>query len=217
MSATPFGASTPVPSRRRPRREDVVTYRIRVDLNEAKPPIWRRLELASDLTLDQLHDIVQTAMGWTDSHLHEFASGDNPTDRLAEHYRPQESLDNDLPGVDEVSVRLDEVLVEPGDRLFYNYDFGDDWSHTLRLEAVSPREPEQPSAACLAGARACPPEDCGGRWGYADLKEILADPSHERDQEMIDWLGLENSSAFDPSAVATDHIEQELALNGASR
>ena len=123
-SATPFGASTPVPSRRRPQRADVVTYRIRVDLNEAKPPIWRRLELASDLTLDQLHDIVQTAMGWTDSHLHEFAKGDNPTDRRAEHYRPQESLDNELPGVDEVSVRLDEVLVEPGDRLFYNYDFG---------------------------------------------------------------------------------------------
>ena len=207
MSATPFGASTLVPSRRRPRREDVVTYRIRVDLDEAKPPIWRRLELASDVTLDQLHDIVQAAMGWTDSHLHEFAKGDNPTDRRAEHYRPQESLDNDLPGVDEVSVRLDEVLVEPGDRLFYNYDFGDDWSHTLRLEAVSPREPEQPRAACLAGARVCPPEDCGGIWRYHDLLRTLSQPADADNEELLEWVGPD----FDPGRFDVAEVNSVLA------
>lgn len=184
-----------------------MTYRIRVELDDAKPPIWRRLDLASDLTLDRLHHVVQTAMGWTDSHLHEFASGDNPTDRLAEHYRPRDSLDNDLPGVDEVSVRLDEVLVEPGDRLFYNYDFGDDWSHTLRLEAVSPREPEQPSAACLAGARACPPEDCGGIWGYHDLLRTLSQPGDADNEELLEWVGPD----FDPGRFDVADVNSALA------
>ena len=188
----------------------MVTYRIRVDLDGAKPRIWRRLELASDLTLDQLHDIVQTAMGWTDSHLHEFASGDNPTDRRAEHYRPQESLEEGLPGVDEVSVRLDEVLVETGDRLFYNYDFGDDWAHTLRLEAVSPREPERPWAVCLAGAGACPPEDCGGIWGYHDLLETLRQPVDEDNEELLEWVGPD----FDPGRFDVEDVNSALVEMG---
>ena len=149
-------------------------------------------------------------MGWTDSHLHEFASGDNPTDRRAEYYRPQESLDNDLPGVDEVTVRLDEVLAEPGDRLFYNYDFGDDWSHTLRLEAVSPREPEQPPAACLAGARACPPEDCGGIWRYHDLLGKLSQPGEADDEELLDWVGRD----FDPGVFDVAHVNSILVRMG---
>ncbi len=210
MSRTPLGASTPVPSRRRPPREDVATYRIRVDLDGANPPIWRRLELASDLTLARLHDIVQTAMGWTDSHLHEFASGDSPTDRLAEHYRPQASLDDDVLGVDEASVRLDEVLAEPGDRLFYSYDLGDDWSHTLRLEAVSPREPEQPAAACLAGARACPPEDCGGIWGYQDLLRTLSRPESADAEDLLEWVG----PGFDPGRFDADEVNATLVRMG---
>ncbi len=183
-----------------------MTYRIRIDLDDAEPPIWRRLDVASDLTLNRLHDIVQPAMGWTDSHLHEFASGDDARDRLAEHYRPQASLDNDLPGLDEVSVRLDEVLVEPGDRLFYNYDFGDDWSHTLRLEAVSPREPGQPSAICLAGARACPPEDCGGIWRYHDLLRTLSQPAEADNEELLEWVGPD----FDPARFDVDDVNSTL-------
>ena len=132
--------------------------------------------MASDLTLDRVHEILQTTMGWTDSHLHEFASGESLTDRHAEHYRPQESIDNDLDGVDESTVRLDEVLVEPGDRLFYGYDFGDDWAHTLLLEAVAPHEGDRARARCLAGARACPPEDCGGVWGYHNQRCVI--PAH---------------------------------------
>lgn len=185
-------------------------YRIRLDLDDAKPPIWRGLELSSDLTLDHVHHIVQTAMGWTDSHLHEFACGDNRTDRDAEHYRPQASLDNELPGIDETSVRLDEVLVEPGDRLFYNYDFGDDWSHTLRLEAVAPREPDQAPAVCLAGERACPPEDCGGVWGYHDLLATLSRPADAENEELREWVGPN----FDPIRFDVDDVNSALALIG---
>ena len=150
---------------------------------------------------------MQTAMGWTDSHLHEFASGDGRTDRLAEQYRPQASPDNAPPGVDETSVGLDEVLVEPGDQLFHNYDFGDDWAHTLRLEAVSAREPEQPSAVCLVGARACPPEDCGGIWAYHHLLRALSRPADADNEELLDWVGPD----FDPGRFDVDDVNSALA------
>ena len=206
MSASPLHDAAAVPSRRRAPRAEVMTYRIRVDLQEAKPPIWRRLEVTSDLMLDRLHDVLQAAMGWTDSHLHEFVSGASATDRLAEHYRPVDSIDDGLDGIDETSVRLDELLVDPGDRLFYVYDFGDDWTHTLRLEAVTPREPEQPAAAVIAGARACPPEDCGGVWGYRDLLHAWRNPVADND-DVLTWLGPE----FDPDHFDLGEINAALA------
>ena len=211
MGSSPFQRQEPVPSRRRPPRIDVVTYRIRVDLDDAKPPIWRELDVASDLTLDRLHGILQTTMGWTDSHLHEFASGDSATDRLAEHYRPQQSIDNDLEGIDETTVGLDELLVEPGDRLFYGYDFGDDWAHTICLEEIRPREPEQPTAVCLAGARACPPEDCGGIWGYHNLLKALRDPKGPGREELLEWVGPD----FDPELF--DRVQVNAVLERVDR
>ena len=113
------------PSRRRPRRADVVSYRVRVDLNGTKPPLWRRLELASDLFLDQVHEVMQAAFGWTDSHLHQFGSGPGHYGPATEHYLCPFQVEEGDPGVPEEDVRLDEVLAEPGDKLFYDYDFGD--------------------------------------------------------------------------------------------
>ena len=205
MSASPLRTTVESPSRRRTPRDAVATYRIRVDLQEAKPPIWRRLEVASDLTLDRLHIILQTAMGWTDSHLHEFVSGASATDRSAEHYRPLPSIDEGLDGIDETSVRLDELVADSGDRLFYSYDFGDDWTHTIRLEAVTPREPEQPAAVLIAGARACPPEDCGGVWGYRDLLHALSNPGPDN-EDALRWLGRE----FDPDRFDIAEVNAQL-------
>jgi hypothetical protein len=193
MSSSPFAAPPPVPSRRRPPRENVATLRIRVELDGVEPLMWRRLDLASDITLPRLHRILQAAMGWTDSHLHEFASGNSPTDELAEHYYMADSIDEGLQGVDEATARLDEVLVDPGDRLFYIYDFGDNWQHTLQLEDVLERAPHEAAAWCLAGARACPPEDCGGVWGYHELQAAFAAPDPEN-EELRTWAGPE----FDP-------------------
>ena len=204
VSPSTFQEAPPVPSQRRPPRDDVVTYRIRVDLDDAEPPIWRRAELASDLTVDRVHHVLQTAMGWTDSHLHEFTSG-SATDGVAEHYRPQDSIDEGLPGIDETEVRLDEV-VEPEDRLYYNYDFGDDWSHTLHLEAVVPREPDAPLAVCVAGARACPPEDCGGIWGYHELLTALSQPPNADNSELREWVGPD----FDPDRFDVDDVNTAL-------
>lgn len=165
------------PSRRRPRRADVVSYRVRVDLNGTKPPLWRRLELASDLFLDQVHEVMQAAFGWTDSHLHQFGSGPGHYGPATEHYLCPFQVEEGDPGVPEEDVRLDEVLAEPGDKLFYDYDFGDGWQHTIRLEAVLPRVTSAPRAACIAGRRDGPPEDCGGAGAY-ELISAATDPGH---------------------------------------
>lgn len=154
------------PARRRPRRETAVTYRVRADLKDTTPPLWRRLELASDLTLDQVHVVLQVAFGWTDSHLHQFGSGPDYYDRETEYYLCPFEVDEGSDGVPEQDVRLDEVLVDVGDRLFYLYDFGDGWLHTLRLDAVLPRAADAPRAVCTGGRRPGPAEDCGGVDGY---------------------------------------------------
>lgn len=172
------------PSRRRPRRAGVVSYRVRVDLSGTKPPLWRRLELASDLYLDQVHEIMQVAFGWTDSHLHQFGSGPTHYDRATEHYLCPFQVEEGDQGVPEEHVRLDEVLAEPGDGLFYDYDFGDGWQHTIRLEAILPRGSSAPRAVCIAGRRDGPPEDCGGVGGY-ELITAATDQGHRHHADAV--------------------------------
>lgn len=179
----PFSRSSP-PSRRRARRKNVATYQVRVDLMDTKPPVWRRLELDSDLYLNEVHDILQTAFGWTDSHLHEFASGKDFNHRLAEHYLCPFQVDEGETGVPEEDVRLDEVLARPGDKLLYLYDFSNDWMHVLKLEAERPRDDSAPGAVCIDGRRPAPSEDCGGVDGY-ELISAALDPGHPEHAEAV--------------------------------
>jgi hypothetical protein len=165
------------PSRRRPRRDDIVRYRVLVKLIGAEPALWRRLELASDLFLDEVHEAIQTAFGWTDSHLHQFGSGPDYYSPETEYYLCPFEREDAGPGVPEEDVRLDEVLVDPGDKLFYLYDFGDSWDHVIELEGITPRDDSAPRASCLDGRRDGPPEDCGGLEGY-QLVSAAADPDH---------------------------------------
>ena len=167
----------PAPQRRRPRRAETATYRIRVDLASTRPPLWRRLELASDVCLDQVHQVIQAAFGWTDSHLHQFGSGPARYGPETEHYLCPFQVEEGERGIPEEDVRLDEVLAEPGDKLFYDYDFGDGWAHLIKLEAVLPGSSARPRASCIAGRRDGPPEDCGGPWAY-ELISAAADPGH---------------------------------------
>src|SRR6516164_4050474 len=169
--------ATPPPSRRLPRRTDVVTYRVRIDLKGTRPPLWRRLELTSDLFLDQVHEIIQIAFGWTDSHLHQFGSGPAHYGPETEHYLCPFQVEDGETGIPEEDVRLDEVLADAGDRLFYDYDFGDGWEHVIKLEAVLPRRDSEPSAVCAAGRRDGPPEDCGGIYAY-ELISAATDPGN---------------------------------------
>jgi hypothetical protein len=162
----------PPSARRRPPRDDVVTYRLRIDLDRTRPPLWRRLEVASDLFLDDLHWIIQVAFGWDNGHLHEFSSGRGWE---AEHYLCPEVDDGGIP---EEEVRLDEVLVDRGDKLRYEYDFGDGWEHTIKLEAVLPHTDSEPVARCVAGRRDGPAGDCGGVYAYEEMC-AAGDPDHE--------------------------------------
>ena len=211
-------AGVPKSSRARPRRTCPVTYQVRVDLDGAKPPIWRRLLLSSELMLDELHAVLQQAMGWTDSHLHQFLAGENKMDPLAVQYHMQFMLDEGAEGVLENRVRLDELLTGPKGRLFYWYDFGDDWEHTLVVENVLPRSGEEPSAICIGGARACPPEDCGGIWGYHELLvdqvilddgEFEFDPTYfsveETNECLRDLLDQTHDGGWVPDPATGDH------------
>jgi Plasmid pRiA4b ORF-3-like protein len=174
--ADPFAHASP-PSRRCPRRSDVVTYRVRVDLQQTKPPLWRRLELSSDLFLDEVHGVIQLAFGWTDSHLHEFGSGPGLYNPETELYLCPFQVDEGDTGVPEEQARLDEVLVDVGDKLYYLYDFGDDWRHVIKLEAITARTDRSPRAVCTGGRRDGPAEDCGGVCDY-ELISAATDPAN---------------------------------------
>jgi len=175
-------------------------------LGVSKPPVWRQLRLRADTHLDQLHEIIQAALGWENCHMHVFSIADE------EFGVP----DPELGFSDERQVTLGE-LVDVGARFRYTYDFGDDWQHEILVEDLLDPEPETHYPVLVAAKGACPPEDCGSAWGYANLKDILADPSHNEHQEMLDWLGLNDASDFDPAAIPTEDIGYQLALNSTIR
>lgn len=160
-----------------PRRDDVVTYRVCAELKETSPPLWRRIEVRSDLNLAEVHDILQVVFGWTDSHLHGFAAGPEfYSDRAERYLCPFDEYEGDAEGVPEAQVRLDEVLAETGDTLTYAYDYGDGWEHLLTLETIRPREDGARRAVCTGGERDGPAEDCGGPHSY-DLISAATGPA----------------------------------------
>ena len=144
-------------------------FRVRLDLHGAKPPVWRRLELPGDLTLPRVHDVIQAAMGWTNSHLHRFRIG---SDHRSPYFVTSFDVEEGEDGTLEDDVRLDQLVAEKGDELWYEYDFGDGWDHRLVVEEVLDEPPT--TARCVVGRMACPPEDCGGIGGYEDLAALGA-------------------------------------------
>jgi hypothetical protein len=172
----------------------VPIYQVKVTLRGSKPPIWRRILVASDTRLGKLHRILQVVMGWTDSHLHQFMVGHTA------YGVPDPDFDLDVRS--ERTVPLSRVLQAPKDKIIYEYDFGDSWEHELLLEKVLAPDPAIRYPICVTGKRACPPEDCGGIWGYAELLEALASPNHPEHASMRDWVGDDfEPEAFDLEAV----------------
>jgi hypothetical protein len=176
-------------------------YQLKVTLLGTSPLIWRRVLVPANITLAQLHDVLQTAMGWEDGHMHEFSVGQrrigrpNPEDRLM-----------GMPAAEnERTVRLSGILVKVGSKAIYTYDFGDSWEHSLVLEKRLPVDPTTTYPVCTDGQLACPPEDCGGIPGFYDLVEALGDPAHERHEEMLDWIG-----EFDPQAFSVESVNRML-------
>lgn len=179
LSSSRFTMSRPDPPElRRPALSEPAVLTVRIDLQHAKPPIWRRLEVRSDLTLADVHQIIQTAFGWADAHLYRFALGGNPFDRRSQVFLcPFDVEEGEEAGTPMDEVRLDETLQEPGDRLDYVYDYGDDWHHVLKVEAVRPVGQDAPRVVVTGGRRAAPPEDCGGLTDAEDLAAVLEDPA----------------------------------------
>jgi predicted ribosome-associated RNA-binding protein Tma20 len=164
-------------------------YQMKVTLLETEPLIWRSFLVPSTVTLHRLHLILQAVMGWSNYHLYCFKIG------TEEYSDPNVNDDfNDLNFKSSRRKKLGQVATKIGDFFQYEYDFGDSWQHVLLVEEILEYQPDMRNLVCLAGERACPPEDCGGPDGYADLLEIIADPNHEDYQDMLAWVGR----GFDP-------------------
>ncbi len=166
--------------------------RLRVSLREVEPAIWRILLIRESASLAQLHHAIQRAMGWTNSHLYEFEIGGQRVTDL-ETWEP---FDQDDEAGDAATTRLREVKLQPGSRFTYLYDFGDNWLHDVTVEEIAPAPRGQLPALCIAGARACPPEDCGGAHGYFEFLEALHNPTHPEHESCRIWAG----GAFDAEA-----------------
>jgi hypothetical protein len=175
------------------------TYQLKISLKGAKPPIWRRLLIASSVSLPQLHQAIQIAMGWTDSHLHQFIVG-------GEFFGTPNPDFDDGETLDERRYKLSQIMDREKDWIIYEYDFGDGWEHKVTLEKILPFDPKAMLPQCIKGKGACPPEDVGGIGGYYEFLEAMADPSHPEHQDYKEWVGGE----FDPQACDIEKINAML-------
>ena len=177
-------------------------YQIKVSLNHIRPPIWRRFLVAGDTTLSDLHDILQIVMGWENSHLHDFI-----IDEMI--YHNSEDLEfafNEDEFPSESHTTLSAVIKREKQRFTYRYDFGDSWEHTLVVEKILPPQQDFRYPICLKGARACPPEDVGGVWGYQYFLDAISDPDHPEHEDYLEWIGGE----FDPEAFDLNSVNNLL-------
>lgn len=164
--------------------------------------VWRRLLVPSDLTLADLHDVLQTAMGWQDDHLHEFEARRHRYGAADTEAGPFHMQDR----IDEGEVELHQVFGRIGAKAVYTYDFGDNWQHGIVLEKRMPAERGVAYPACTGGEHACPPEDCGGLGGYYNLVEAMKDPKDQRYKEFVGWLG----EPYDPRKFAVEEVNRVL-------
>lgn len=205
---------------------------LRITLSDSKPPIWRKLAVPSDIVLGRLHEVLQIAMGWMNGHLHQFRLRDKnlkpSPQEIARRFQQDEWDDEflgrmrgeryfvtkvtswgeptDMDGEDEEAVTLGEVCPKVKSKLIYEYDFGDGWEHTIEVQKIFEPEPGVEYPICLGGKKACPPEDCGGTWGYYELLETIADPDADDHEEVVEWLG----GGFDPDAFDLEEVNAIL-------
>lgn len=164
---------------------------LRVSIRGMSPPVWRKLLINSDTTLHELHLMIQAAMGWYNCHLYEFSYGQDKYSNL-DHWDeiPEEEIDS-------TQVTLGDLDLSEGDELTYLYDFGDNWEHTVSVQKILAQDTSYRLPACIGGKRNCPPEDCGGVYGYYDVLKTAGDPQDPEHDEMVEWLGEYNPEEFD--------------------
>ena len=172
-------------------------HQLKITLKHIKPPIWRRLEVPADIKLGKLHEVIQIAMGWTDSHMHAFIAGQTV------YGTPDPEFGGGTKN--ERNVQLDGIVKEGG-KLIYEYDLGDGWEHEIKVEKVFDADPASRYPRCTDGKRACPPDDCGGPYGYEEFLAAIGDSTHPEHEEMLEWIGGE----FDPEAFDLAQVNQAL-------
>lgn len=174
----------------------------KVSLKYIRPSIWRRIVLLDNATLGHLHDAIQIAMGWYNYHMHSFRIGG--IDYTSQTASDMEDMDME----NEETVCLCRVVTRPKQKFIYEYDFGDSWEHDIMAEKMLPINPLAKYPVCLAGARACPPEDCGSFPGYSDILEALNAPKKTKGQkELLEWVG----EGFDPERFDLEVVNKQLA------
>jgi hypothetical protein len=178
-------------------------HQLKVTLRDVRPPVWRRLAVPSTVILGALSPLLEAAMGWEGYHLHLF--------EIDGRRYGSPDPDWETAGFDERRFHLDQVLPAVGSRMRWDYDFGDGWEHDVVVEAIGLPESGVTYPRCLGGRRACPPEDCGGPWGYAELLRALADPGDPEHAELAAWA----PPGFDPAHF--DAVEVTLAMQARAR
>ncbi len=177
-------------------------FELEISLSDTKPRIWRRVVVPYDIKLGKLHDVIQTVFGWTDSHLHAFTANDGT------HYCPPDpysgDFDNDF--CDERKAKLTDLVTGEKQSFMYQYDFGDDWVHTAKVTKTYAPAAGVKYPVCLAGKRACPPEDIGGVWGYEDYCKALKDPDNEEYEDILECMGTD----FDPEEFNLEQINEQM-------
>lgn len=183
---------------------------IDITLKGSKPKIWRRILIPGEMSFADLHYAIQIAMGWVGYHSHQFVVGRN--DRFISI-----PFDDDLVDMDEMDdmedghkIKIKSLLNAPKDKVIYEYDFGDDWEHLVEVKKVHDAEPGKTYPQAIGGAMACPPEDCGGIWGYKDMLEKLQEKGTAEYEELVEWLG----SDFDPKVLDLEKINMRFLSFG---
>jgi hypothetical protein len=175
-------------------------YQFKITLNHIKPPVWRRFQVQENTDLESLHYIIQIVMGWEDSHLYQFIIDKQ---YYTTPFADGDDFNDSKPAADTI---LKQVIHQLKQKMTYEYDFGDGWEHVLELEEILEKDPKIKYPICITGKRACPPEDCGGPWGYAELVEIIKNPKHPEYEDMMEWLGGE----FDPEHFSVEEVNTGL-------
>jgi len=176
-------------------------FQIKISLKNAKPPIWRRIKIDAATDLETFHNVLQDVMGWTNSHLFEFVASDKKRYGIID----DEYVDGYEDVTEASEATLQDVLKREGSKIIYVYDFGDCWEHEILLEEQSVGD-DGDLPICITGKKACPPEDCGGLWGYYDMLIIIKDKKHPEHKEMLEWLGFD----FDPDHFDKNEVNELL-------
>ncbi|MFN4762085.1 plasmid pRiA4b ORF-3 family protein [Gillisia sp. Q332] len=184
---------------------DEMAVQLKISLKNSKPPIWRRVLVKSSISFYELHYTIQIAMGWGNFHLYEFKIGNYRIGIIDEDFDDPLSVSSDV--IDATEITLDEVLSKGEVKSFtYEYDFGDGWIHSIVVEKTLPLDRDTYYPVCIKGKLACPPEDCGGLYGYYNLLEIISNKKHPEYEDMLEWMG----GRFDPIEFEVEDVNVDL-------